>query len=322
LDWNDPDARETNLKLVHLEKRLYRSYEPTANQNVDFFHRLEEWIEQQGLSEQDRLELFKSVPRLFYIGKEEFDELARIAYENIVAEWIVETAGLSFSDPDFQRKLKEEYKNTWFCPITDSLRINSFCHINLISNGVDNRPDWHSLAKYDVPALAIREDMKRGGIKRLVLLEDFVGGGSQVEPALRYASRFSDQVEILFIPLVICPKGYNRCINEFEQDYKLKAQPALILNKTDFIAEAPYGGEPSSLANIRDIAEKTFDMVGDGIQPYDTDAKGKFIKPYHPLGWDNVGGMVIMYSNTPDNTLPLFHWKSMNWVPLFPRHSR
>ena len=45
-------------------------------------------------------------------------------------------------------------------------------------------------------------------------------------------------------------------------------------------------------------------------------------KPYTPFGYKRTGGLVVMHSNTPDNSLPVIHHESDTWAPIFKRHSR
>ena len=70
---------------------------------------------------------------------------------------------------------------------------------------------------------------------------------------------------------------------------------------------------PGALAG--DVADRG---RGDGEHPGGA-------KPYSPFGFPHhapTGGMVVMQGNTPDNSLPLIHWRSSKWCPIFPRHSR
>lgn len=41
-----------------------------------------------------------------------------------------------------------------------------------------------------------------------------------------------------------------------------------------------------------------------------------------PFGFKNTGSIIVMYTNTPNNSLPLIFVESESWFPLFKRHSR
>ncbi len=318
LRWNDNVTRETSLKLDHLEKRLYKTYEPSQLPNPDFWQRLEKWINNVSPIDEDEIILFNSIPKLFYIGPDEFRELYRSAYDGQIARWIIDNEKIQLDDLKAEEKIRAAIKETWFCPISDSMRINSFYHVNNIPSGWDHRPDWRSLAVFGHED-KIRHYCGSNGIKRLVLLEDFVGGGSQMKDTIDFANKFTDILSILVVPLVICPKGSQRLI-DYEKNTNITFSPALTINKSYFISST--NNKSDAINKLRSLAFENHTKVSNGILPDQKNAHGNPIKPYHPLGWDRTGGLIIMYSNAPDNTMPIFHWESCSWSPLFPRHSR
>jgi hypothetical protein len=154
-------------------------------------------------------------------------------------------------------------------------------------------------------------------IKRIVLLEDFVGTGTQARKAIEFAGnlRPASPIPVLVVPLVICPKA-EQAIAQLNLPGHVTVAPVLRLPKRAFICEPPEGEEPQLLAAIRALASRTYLVVSDGEAPNNKK------KPFGPLGYKATGGLVVMYSNAPDNTLPIIHWRSKKWKPLFPRHSR
>jgi len=317
--WNDSSARETNRRLVHLEKRLYQTYEPAHPPEPNFRSRLENWLDNVSPDYKNERALFNSITDLFYVGPVEFRELYRSAYNGPIARWLIDDAGIMLDDPDADKKLEAAVLETWFCPISDSMRINSFYHVNNVSSGWDYRPDWRSLEKFG--SLKKIKDYCSGNIKRLVILEDFVGGGSQMQDAIEFASHLKSELSILVVPLIICPKG-DKVAKSLEAMLGIKYSPVLVLDERSFVYDYGKNDEKESIKLIKKLAFHTYSKVADGVPPFTKDIHGDFKKPYHPLGWNKTGGLVVMYSNTPDNTLPLYHWKSSQWCPLFPRHSR
>jgi hypothetical protein len=198
------------------------------------------------------------------------------------------------------------------------MRINSFYHVNNIAAGADLRPDWRCLAQLgDTSKILKYCDDK--GIKRLVLLEDFIGCGSQMAEAVEHAATLSPALKTLVVPLIICPAGVEtiRAL-ELKHPTALRFEPILSIPKTAFVTPVSTPNEPQLHVELRDFATQTYDLVSEG-KPIGPD------KPYHPLGYPHSepsGGLIVMFSNTPDNTLPLIHWPSSQWSPLFPRHSR
>jgi hypothetical protein len=184
--WGDNDLQVVSLRIIHLEKWLYKSYEPDKFNNGDFWIRLESWLKNIATDEERKI-AFQLLTEIFYAGPTEFEELYRCAYEGPVARWLIDREGINIFDADAQARLRKAAEETWFCPITDSFRINSFFHINNIPSGGNFRPDWHSLNQLADPG-RINDYCVKNNIKRLVMLEDFVGGGSQSIGAVEFAA--------------------------------------------------------------------------------------------------------------------------------------
>ena len=318
--WNDDGLTElstVNRRLIHLEERLYKTYEPTKASRAQYLERLEEWL----LSvedEQQQQTLLKLAPEIFYIGPEEFIELYRSAYSGPISRWLIELEDIDICRSDAQKLLREAAKNTWFCPLSDSLRINSFYHVNDIASGANHRPDWRSLEK-----LGSKEKIlcycEKNKIKRIVILEDFVGGGSQASEALPFASALSSDLEIIFVPLIVCPTGADYCRSLCKLHTNLRFEPIIELPKRTFFNDSDTPFDEKFTAELRNLVQDTYTKVSGDTSMLN--------KPYGPYGYPPekpVGGLIVMYSNTPDNSIPLIHWRPTTgtWSPLFPRHSR
>lgn len=319
--WADPEMSAVNLKVSHLEKRLFRTYEPNRFVEGEFWSRCEKWL-QSAASDAHRKTLLRLLTRIFYVGPAEFEELFRCAYDDQIVRWLADTAAIDVCTTGAQEKLQEAAAATWFCPVSDSFRINSFFHLNNLPPNADLRPDWRSLHELSDPA-KLKEFISQKKIVRLVLLEDFVGGGSQSLEAVRFAaSQFSMQV--LFVPMIVCPDGAD-AMRTLERDInmthpgRLKFDPVLELPRSAFITEALTPFPAIETRELRETIDMSYAAVSGGVPA------GQ--KPYHKYGFPPnrpTGGLVVMYTNTPDNTLPLIHWRPAGgtWQPVFPRHSR
>lgn len=319
--WSDEEMTAINLRVDHLEKRLFKSYEPNKFIKGEFWTRCESWLKNVS-TPADQKALYRLLTRIFYIGPAEFEELFRNAYEGPVARWLAEKSKIDVCVPGSQAALQKAVESTWFCPVTDSFRINSFFHINNLPANANLRPDWCSLHRLaDVGKLASYISSER--ITHLVLLEDFVGGGSQSLDAVRFAVEHSNVLDVLFVPMVICPAGAE---NMRELEVKLNAKrpgsfkfaPVLELPRNAFFTATTSPLSQTDSLDLRNLLSSTYPAVSGGVM------KGK---PYHMYGYppeDPTGGLVVMYTNTPDNTLPIIHWRPANgsWEPVFPRHSR
>lgn len=322
--WGDNESAALRLRITNLEKWLYHTYEPDKFGDGDFEQRLERWINNVASDEERRI-LFKLITEIFYVGPVEFEELYRCAYQGPIARWLIDLEAIDISSVDSQSKLIEAAGKTWFCPVSDSFRVNAFFHINNLAAGASLRPDWRSLFELG-DSQKIAKYVKDSGITRLVLLEDFVGGGSQAIDAVEFATMIPG-LQVLFVPLIICPDGVSRMrateakishtrpgAFRYEAVMELPSTAFLTPNQSPFTNDVPFTDA------VRKLLNDTYLQVGGGVQP-------GALKPYHPYGYPPhkpTGGLVVMYSNTPDNTLPIIHWrpKSKTWSPLFPRHSR
>jgi hypothetical protein len=310
-DGND-QCSKINRIIKFLEEKLFYSYEPTRWNYPEFRDRLEDWLKNIS-TDNDQKALFKSLPYIFYIGEKEFIDLYRFAYNGPIARWMIEETGILLNNPNAYDLLRKGIENTYFLPVTDSLRINMFFHLNNIHGSQDLRPDLRSLAE-----LGDYKEIKKwflgNKVKRLVLLEDFVGSGEQSLKAISKLAKTFSNLDILFVPLVICPKGVDEA-KKVEGNFKnLTISPTVKLKPENFVSKNKKDNKSKILLDLFVLADKYYVKTTNGI-PIPQ-------KPYHPLGFEKTGGLVVMFTNTPDNTLPLFHWTSDSWKPLFPRHAR
>ncbi|KPW96704.1 hypothetical protein ALO75_03234 [Pseudomonas syringae pv. coryli] len=294
-----------------LATHLFHQFEPTKkiSQRIsrDFMIRLESWLACFE-SDEDRWIAFRSIEYLFFVGQQEFEELYRCAYEHIIKPWLTDIAGIDIFSDDAVEQLVGELKATWPCPVTDSLRINSFLHITGLE-GQSIRPDWLSLKEL---ATAEKIDAYRikKGIKYLVLIEDFVGSGGQLCRALKFASE-NFKGPILIIPLIICAPGDRevRAAVEKLKNENLHYYPVSVLSDSCLISKDPTDGEPSLFSKLRNVLKTGYekmDCLLDGNE----------------FGWKEIGSLVVMYSNCPNNTPPIYHQASSTWTPIFPRSER
>jgi hypothetical protein len=199
--------------------------------------------------------------------------------------------------------LKEDVEaainKTWICPITDSLRINSFLKVNRMM-GHEKRPDWRSLTTFG-DVRKIKNYIVDNGIERIALLEDFVGTGTQSKEVVEFCSREFCETEILICPLIICPAG-DECFSGLEERHpNLTYRPVLLLPSSVFLRRAAMADEPHGFGRLRHL-----------ISTYE----GRMSAPF---GYKDTGALVTLFSNCPDNTVSLFRDDSAHWNALFSR---
>jgi hypothetical protein len=153
----------------------------------------------------------------------------------------------------------------------------------------------------------IRGYVKSKGIKGLVLLEDFVGSGRQATSAVKFAATALPDIQILFCPLVVCPKGDKALIELTTGLGNVRYEPVIVL-PDDVVL---------NFDNSLGSGATRVDHFLRRIMPSMQVTSDKFM-----YGFEETGAKVVLFSNCPNNTLPIFHHESDQWKPLFPRVTR
>lgn len=304
----DADVFIDQSAIEYLARTVFDDYEPS--QFVQFDERLDRWLHNVA-DDQDRQTLFRLLSYLFFVGRSEFESLYRAAYNGPVRRWLVEQLKFDIADPAAMSLLDAGVAETWFCPITDSMRINSFLKVNNLT-GKTHRPDWRSLREFG-DTDKIRHFMATNQIRRVVLLEDFVGTGTQMRSAVAFAASISSNVAILALPLVSCPVAdqVGRCLETAHTNVSYTSVTAVapeMLIKAD-----PQPNESPFFRNVRELIGRVSGRLNDP-------AADPASQRYH--GYKGTGAVFAMYSNCPDNSLPIICDETTDWQALFPRIER
>lgn len=289
-------------QLEWLRKNLFDDYEPAPFHRFD--ERLATWLENVD-DEADRKAMFRLLGHLFFIAKPQFKALCRGAFSASIVRWLIEEEDLQLDDPNLAEGIAAAAARTWFCPITDSMNIGSFLKTNSLK-GHDVRGDWRTLQQLGDPE-AIRNHIKDQGIERIVLLEEFVGSGDQMREVVVWARSMLPHMPLLVVPLVCCPDGVDTGAR-LARRYSLRFEPILALREDLFLLPNPVDGEPPIFAEIRELILRVKDRLGTWAD--------------EPFGHAETGAIFAMYTNCPDNTLPIIHEDSAEWKALFPRVRR
>jgi len=321
---------EIHQKLRFLERTHYCQYVPTFGAEYpDYETRLEEWLANVP-RESDRQTLFKFASLIIFFTREDFTELYRTALDGPITRWIVDELGLDLCDPELDRTLQDEiHHHTWFCPFSDSMPIADFHHVNHIG-GVNFRPDWRSLAAFGdrQRILDFMANRSPHPLRRIVILEDFIGAGGQMLEDIREertgtavqktnAIAFAGSlpsIPVLLVPLVICPQGAQKARELANRHGNVQCEPVIEID-TDVLIN------PASRPTSNSLEEKVRRLVGECYSDVEGD-QSAWPRPYGPFGFGDTGARIVMYSNTPANTLPIIQHKSNTWNPLFPRSAR
>ena len=132
------DSTRTILQhLYFLERKLYFQYEPCQPPHPGYWERLKDWLNNFS-SEEDQQLAFELAAKLYFIGREEIKVMYRSAFAGPVTRWLITTQNFSLIDQNLSKNLEDCVESTWFCPITDSMKINEFIHVNNIKNTINN----------------------------------------------------------------------------------------------------------------------------------------------------------------------------------------
>jgi hypothetical protein len=164
------------------------------------------------------------------------------------------------------------------------MRINSYLKVNQLE-GRSHQPDWRSLRKFGDPD-KLREFIAANTIRRVVLLEDFVGSGTQMRSAVRFAAKLSPDFQILACPLIICPDGDAVGRELSDRFPNVAFEPVLRIAPGMLIKPEAQPGEPPLHAAIRSLTQRVRDRLA---------APGRDEESYH--GFKQTGAVFAMYSN-------------------------
>lgn len=296
----------------------------------DYMERLAAWIGNADNDADQKLMLEYASYISFFCNKD-FNALYQTAYHREAAPWIAQQMGIDLLGglDSYNARLQNALKwETWYCPVTDSMKINEFYKVNHIM-GAPQRPIFDSLHKMsedpvnpqpnigkywsrymDNPSPRPANDT-RPSLDYLVLLEDVVGSSSQSIDIIRWAVTELGR-PVLFIPLILCPNGVDSLKKEVKKlKGRLTVKPVIELKRVDLLGPERKGQQGWKISDsVESLAQRTVNKLG--------------IPPSEVFGYRETGCSLATYSNTPDNSLPMIHRspRTETWKPLFPRVHR
>ena len=311
------DIVEIRSLTDFLEHVLYKEYVPVeTSAQGEFAVRLAQWIGSASANA-DRRSLYLLLGRLVFFGRDQMMAGYRTAYSRSIASWLMGVEALSFFGSDTEARLTDAVKKTAFTEITDSFGLGHFLRQNNVP-GHGSRFTWQQHLSTWNPDVFMREVMLCGSPaprRNLVLLEDFVGTGSQMAAAVEYACGLIDVHRVLLCPIVICPDG-DKIARALERKHqKLDYSPVMRLPEEFFVAEKPVPNEHRHHVPIRKTLLSLHSLV--------SGSPGSWPQKTSAFGYKKTGAVFCKFDNCPDNTVPVLHHRSdAGWSPLFPRVDR
>lgn len=315
-------------QLYYHAKKEWRVYIPAEHPdyNQNYLDRLAAWVGNVTDEAEQQL-LLEYALYISFFSHDDFIAMYRTAMDREIMRWVAMQVSVRLENGNgalFHEKVHQQvYSHTWFCPVTDSMDINRFYKANLLQTG-GHRPNFSSLqlmaehptepnpqiARNWIQYMANPSEKKNQQhlpLLRLVLLEDIVGSADQCLKAVRWAVKALN-VNVLFVPLILCPNGVE-ALKTLEQEScgRLTVRPVIELRRSDLLGPERHAqqGWP----------------ISEGLEDLALRLVRKFPADMRPFGFNNTGCSLATFSNTPDNTLPIVHYKPRagGWEPLFPR---
>ncbi len=318
--------------LRFLERVKFTPYIPTlySRHPTEFSERFHSWLSNPGISSSQQRDLFEFAHCIAFFSFEDFTAMFQNAFSGPISRWCMSQSNIRLDELDWQARLNDErFRYTWFCPVTDSLLISLFHHVNGIE-GKSRKPAFRELMHFgdataDSEKNKIHRHIHAQGYRRIVLLEDFVGTGEQTFKTVEWTVR-TFRLPVLFCPMIIAPEGADK-YRKLKESFAQERTQDPCIPEFDFAPVFELGGDcfvystdvtPDSLfARIRALAEKIHNRQ---VNPHQHSKEGA-------LGYWNErspqkGATVVMFCNTPNSSLPLLHRGTNQWNPLFPRVAR
>lgn len=316
-DWfNDETLLSEALKiygqLKFRSERLFTDFESIDRVRPEFLKRFAQWVS-QAADDDDRISMFRLASDLYFVGRDEMRQLQEDVFQTTIAWWLIETFELQCIPRVEFQDLNRAVNSTWFTAVTDSLELARFHHVNGIS-GKNLRPEWNVLCQLGDPT-RIAAYMEKEQLEAIVVMEDFVGSGTQVYAPLRFVLDSLPNTPALFAPLIVCEAGHVR-LQELASTYtNLAYEPLVVLSASVTVSPVPVRGEPKRHAQYRELFANVRPLVGYRARqgfPLESD-----------FGYAETGSLAVLYSNCPNNVPPLIHHeRPPQWSALFPRTVR
>jgi hypothetical protein len=273
----------------------------------EFPSRLVKWLDNLQ-TDRERQTLLLALRHLLFIDSNQYRALAAEAFRGVILPFLLKrTDSITRRlHPTFATELLERFTEYGLVSVTTSLSFDDFLNVNDLAGLPKPVVLGEKLAQ--IPQIL---DSLSDSLQGLIVLEDFVGSGRQ---AVRVLSAVRDHwglsKPILFVPLI----AIERATEEFSRKPELKVlfRPVLTIPRNRCVEPEARPLEPHLFKKIRVVVQQTARRALARYDHFDD-------PPSDPFGFGRCGALIVTSHNTPNNTLPLIHHRSVDWFALFRR---
>ena len=313
----------------------------------EFMTRLRVWLGQFPESQQPAA--FYLASRVVFVGSKQFESLQRNLFDQQIRRILLESSIIRHGLDPFDYKsadvhFREEMNATLFVPNSDSSALNSFVHVNNVAFANRERRrlvgqdirfwTYASTRAKDTSDAGIRAtaaqfendvintDKRIAPKRRLIVIEDFSGTGDDLLTTLNAIDRSSLRVAHIVIAPVVATQTatrhlQRRCTELSASGRRLYELRTALEIPDRFSCVDQVSSYLSAGSPVPDIAAKIREMSASLWTRFDP------LKRSHMYGYGRLGLALVLFSNVPDNSLPMLWWNNPeNWTPLFRRVSR
>ena len=257
---------------------------------------IEKWLDNFKLKQEQKTG-FELISRIIFYSRKEMETLCKITFNKLtksIKNNLARPVELSFPN-----------NHLVFVPLTDSGAV--WCRNLRHVHGLDTQIFKQSLT-----------DLKNSDFldgRHIIFVEDFVGSGADAVrkyKKLRLAEKRKGIPNIHFYYFALIATKWGITTIEKNTGFEVVAGEVLSSKYKCFSDDSLIYPEPDERAK----AEKIFQKYGLQLCNCDPEIKG------FPLGFNNDHLTVVLYDNTPDNSLPVIWYPGKDWFPLFKRSPR
>jgi hypothetical protein len=329
-------------EILFREKYFFGDYELHSYSN--FMKIFLDWISQfngkiEGMEgdmlNHEKRYAFILARNILYFNRKQIISLLKTIWDRIRKELlddVIKNESLKITDVLFRADIvTDKLLESVFVPLSDSSHFMEFRHHclperqsgNLIIPCIDRL-----MLPIDIKSNHIINEIKNNyrNKKNLFVIEDFSGSGTTAKKLLKIIKNY-DFENVYFCPCVITNTAENK-LGELKQEARkldkvFKILQGITIDNEYSIADDAtsdmWGDEEKRI--LRQISNKYFKShFKDNVYLYYDFNKKPPQKPT-PYGFRNGGFTIVLYSNCPNNSLPII-WANSVWKPLFRRYER